>query len=330
MSLTMLDDGIRSARRLTGIGVPYRICTVGVRTPLPSFDVLKRGLCCTEFLDLVRRGGGKSQIGGTPRWGTFLESNFEYLEAFDSSRWYCVGSVPFQYWRGAEQEGHISIISRPNQKMMESAGIIGCVESRTPAEYTWQGGFQVVGTMPDFPGAEGLPWQSPWGSLSVAGYPGNCASPRATAVWMARVAEVIYGLPGILPVMTSCVEMTGGWIGEGCVTDVPGYLRAVDHYSVGWFQQQYDDNPAGVVFGWGSYQQLINAEYALSRFLDVALAKAPDWPVTGAEYKKSRAYSANALGEWAQDVQRSAFPDRYAKIGYPMAKDLLAGTIWAV
>ena len=42
-------------------------------------------------------------------------------------------------------------------------------------------------------------------------YPGDLANPEDVARWMAEVAKDEYGLPGILPVMTSCVELTAAW-----------------------------------------------------------------------------------------------------------------------
>lgn len=69
-------------------------------------------------------------------------------------------------------------------------------------------------------------------------YPGDDANPEDVARWMAAVAEEEYGLPGILPVITSCVELTDAWTAPGDVKDVRGYLKAVDHDSVGYFQQR--------------------------------------------------------------------------------------------
>lgn len=311
--MTTLDTAIAHGRAMRG--VKYRFCTTAARSPLPSDPVLRSGgMCCTEFMDAMRRAGGKRQIGGTGNWGRFLDSNAEYLEPYHSLRWYTVGSIPFQYWRGSSHEGHIGIISRPNQLLLDCSFSYGVSEFRLPSDYTYQGGFEVVGTMPDLPGAEGLPWRSPWGSISVGGYPGHCATPRATAQWMARVAAVIYGLPATLPVMTSYVELTQGWSGPGCVTDVPGYGNAVDYDSLGWFQQR----PAA---GWGTPQQITNAEYALAKFLDAAIREAPHWPTRDD-------YTAQALGAWAQRVQRSAYPNAYAQKGFPAAQKLLGGTRW--
>lgn len=137
-------------------------------------------------------------------------------------------------------------------------------------------------------------------------YPGDTADPVDVARWMSSVAEAEYSLPGILPVMTSCVELTQAWTGPGDVKTVPGYLYAQDHDSLGYFQQRPSQ-------GWGTPDMLIDADYALRAFLKAAKAIEDDSP----------ADTAAQLGAWCQAVQRSAYPDRYADLGYPMAKDLL-------
>jgi hypothetical protein len=131
---------------------------------------------------------------------------------------------------------------------------------------------------------------------------------------MAHVAHEQYDLPGILPVMTSCVELTGAWTGPGDVKDVRGYLRNVDACSVGYFQQQADDLGCGK-FGWGTRAQLIDAKYALKRFCEEA-----------AKYKgQFNAGNIGQLGEWCATVQRPRQDLRhlYADKGYPMASELL-------
>jgi hypothetical protein len=75
---------------------------------------------------------------------------------------------------------------------------------------------------------------------------------------------------------------------------------------LGWFQQR----PGA---GWGAPWQITNAEYALAKFLDAALANEP----------APRPTDPEGLGAWCQAVQRSAYPDAYAKKGYPMAAKLL-------
>jgi hypothetical protein len=149
-------------------------------------------------------------------------------------------------------------------------------------------------------------------------YPGDTATPEQVAVYFKSVAES-YDLPGILPVMTSCVELTAAWVLPGDVKDVTGYLVPADHWSVGYFQQQYDGNPEGKVFGWGTYDQCIDAEYAVNRFCQEAV-KFVDY-----EWNEDTT-DPEVLGRWCQAVQRSGVPDAYEDKGYPMARDLLAGT----
>lgn len=137
-------------------------------------------------------------------------------------------------------------------------------------------------------------------------YPGDTADPVDVAKYFAWVAENEYDLPGILPVMTSCVEITGAWTGPGDVKDVPGYLYAQDHDSLGYFQQRPSQ-------GWGTPAQLVDADYALRAFCREAKRIEDDSP----------AGTPEQLGAWCQAVQHSAYPERYAEIGYPMAVDLL-------
>jgi hypothetical protein len=140
-------------------------------------------------------------------------------------------------------------------------------------------------------------------------YPGDNANPEDVAGWMAQVAKDEYALPGILPVMTSCVELTAAWTGPGDVKTVPGYLGAVDFDSLGYFQQRPSQ-------GWGTPAQLTDANYALGAFCRAA-AKFKDW-----EWNEDTT-DAGLLGMWCQAVQRSAFPDAYRDKGYPMASKLL-------
>jgi hypothetical protein len=172
--------------------------------------------------------------------------------------------------------------------------------------------------------SDGAPWP-PWSSKyfekkryempKYRTYPGDLADPKDVAAWMAWVAENEYSLPGVLPVMTSVVELASAWTGPGDVKDVAGYLEPVDHCSVGYFQQQADDLGCGI-FGWGTRDQLIEASYALKRFCEEA-AKLRDW-----EWN-ANTFDPGQLGRWCQAVQRSAYPDRYRDRGYPMALNLI-------
>ncbi len=140
-------------------------------------------------------------------------------------------------------------------------------------------------------------------------FPGNCATPRETAQWCKSVAEGEFGLPGILPVMTSAVELTSAWTSEGCLDDIPGYNYSVDHDSLNLWQQRPSQ-------GWGTVAQLMDPEYALRAFCREAKRIEDDSP----------ADTPQQLGAWCQAVQRSAYPERYAERGYPIAKALLEQT----
>jgi hypothetical protein len=253
---------------------------------------------------MAEQGGGlRSELKG----GTYHYGNLIYpWEVFDPSRWYPVGSVPVQRYREGVSEGHVGMICRPNQLMLQSDTQNGVNELKTAAEQHEYTPFDWIGWLPGVPAADGLP--GPLGGTLLAGvegYPGDTATPEETAAWMGRVAKEIYGLPPELPVMCSLVELSQAWSGPGDVKDVPGYLYAVDHDSLGWFQQRPSQ-------GWGTPEQLTDAEYALAKFLDAALKAEPSPRPTDAE----------GLGAWIQSVQVSAFPDRYSR-QYDRARALL-------
>jgi hypothetical protein len=143
---------------------------------------------------------------------------------------------------------------------------------------------------------------------SLMDFPGNCASPKETAKWLASVAEDEFGLPGILPVMTVAVELTTALTSEGCLDDIPGYLSAVDHASLGLFQQQPP--------WWGTPEEIVDPDHAVRAFCREA-AKYKDW--------NWNTLSADELGRWCAMVQnpREDLRDLYAQKGYPLAKALL-------
>jgi hypothetical protein len=140
-------------------------------------------------------------------------------------------------------------------------------------------------------------------------FPGLCASPKETAAWCKSVAEEEFGLPGILPVMASAVELTSAWTSEGCLDDIPGYSWAVDHDSLGLWQQRPSQ-------GWGTVAQLSDPEYSLRAFCREA-------------DRFHGAYDENdpeELGMWCAAVQRPRedLEYLYAEKGWPIAKALLA------
>lgn len=75
-----------------------------------------------------------------------------------------------------------------------------------------------------------------------------------------------------------------------------------DHDSVGLFQQRHTT-------GWGTVAQIMDPSYAATRFYQ-ALADVPGW-------------ESMAVTVAAQTVQRSAFPDAYAK-HEPLARQVVA------
>jgi hypothetical protein len=75
-----------------------------------------------------------------------------------------------------------------------------------------------------------------------------------------------------------------------------------DHDSVGLFQQRYTT-------GWGTVAQIMDPSYAATKFYQ-ALASVPGW-------------ESMAVTIAAQTVQRSAFPDAYAK-HEPLARQVVA------
>lgn len=144
--------------------------------------------------------------------------------------------------------------------------------------------------------------------MPVLSFPGDCATPLETAAWCKSVAEEEWGLPGVLPIMASCVELTSAWTSEGCLSEIPGYNYAVDHDSLGLWQQR----PSA---GWGSVAQLQDPEYALRAFLREASKYQ-------GSYDKS---DPSELGAWCATVQRplAKYEYLYAEKGYPIAQGLL-------
>jgi len=304
--MSALDDMIVAGRHVKGAryvfwgGGPLEDCEP-MYMDCPGADVdyvFDNGINCSGLLNWMQDQIGFDNKGGTLHYGNIIDP----WENFDPSRWYPVGTLCVDQFTG-DSEGHVVMITRPNQLCLQATVPGGVNENLTPAQQHQWTPFEWAGWLPGIPAADGLPG---WGNGGVDGYPGDTATPIATARWMARVAERIYGLPGILPVMTSCVELTDAWTSEGDVKDVPGYLYSVDHDSYGWFQQRPSQ-------GWGTREQILDPEYALSKFLDAALREKPE-PVP---------VNPEGLGDWCQAVQRSGVPEAYAEKGYPIAVGLL-------
>jgi len=319
------QDIVESAYKL--LGAPYRTWHLGDPLPMwkkdgrgdppPASDLKDVGVMCADLINFALQDNGLRPGGGTQAFGDYLENT----SGFDPDTPGEPGAIAYRPYRGAAlgAQGHIALYVDEHTLIQALAGtqprFFGVTDQFSDKEtYNWGGNtlFTVYGFLPgvDYSGRpkDGTTTHAP------NTYPGDTASPKEVAHWMASVAHQQYDLPGILPVMTSCVELTGAWTGPGDVKDVRGYLRNVDACSVGYFQQQADDLGCGK-FGWGTRAQLIKAEYALRRFCEEA-----------AKYKgKFNVGNIGQLGEWCATVQRPRADLRhlYADKGYPMASELL-------
>src|ERR1044071_9243613 len=133
----------------------------------------------------------------------------------------------------------------------------------------------------------------------TSGPPGRGAhdASKLTEEQRGTVASIIdIGKKRKLPPLAWQVAIQAGMTESGLRS-----LNYGDRDSLGIFQMR----PS---MGWGSPAQVTDPHYAINKFYDV-LEKVPDW-------KQQRP------GESAQDVERSAFPDRYHK-WEPMAAHLI-------
>ncbi|MFD7158027.1 hypothetical protein ACFV9C_25735 [Kribbella sp. NPDC059898] len=132
------------------------------------------------------------------------------------------------------------------------------------------------------------------------GVPGQGTDPnptgplRTTQVGFAKLIDSVAiqrGLPGkatLIALMTALVE-----------SDLQNLLYG-DRDSYGLFQQR-------VSAGWGSFQQLTNPDYAIKAFFGGSDGPSPPGLVD------INGWPSMALGDAAQAVQVSAFPERYAQ-----------------
>lgn len=301
-----------------------------VNAPVPDIsEISEAGGFCVAVYNLACRWYGIT-IPNPYRdeaWDGGVLSTWTYW--YDNSKWYSDrraqgfqdGDLLISPYEGPSAQGHVSMIAHYNgvPYVLEWITSGGLAWSYSPDESNTWGDYRIVVPMETWaPKVSGGGGGGSKPTPIPAKYPGHCATPKETAYYFASVAEKEFDLPGILPVMASCVEMTCGWASEGCVTNCPGFLEPMDHWSVGWFQQQYDGNPDGVTFGWGTYEQCIDAEYSLRRFCrEAAGMKDFEW--------NRGATDPDVLGRWCQNVQRSGVPDAYRDKGYPMALVLLSG-----
>lgn len=99
----------------------------------------------------------------------------------------------------------------------------------------------------------------------------------------------------VITIMTVIVESRARMYANSTVPDslsLPHQAVGSDHDSVGLFQQR----PS---MGWGSVKELMTVDYSTNKFLSVL--------------KTTKGWKDMKLGDAAQAVQRSGFPDAYAK-----------------
>lgn len=309
---------IIQAARLLDTGTLYRWWYTGASLPMwlddgygwygysdcpPVSHVQSTGVMCSDLINFALQWNNLPAVGGTAAWASAVE-DWDYFDVNAAKQ---PGMIAVKGYASDWAQGHIALYVSEHQliQSINYPGVTAAYDDYTT--YQWaQCDFDYMGYIPgvDYSGSGG-----DGGKVSDPDvYPGDCADPVPVARWMAHIAKSEYGIPGILPVMTSCVEMTAAWTGPGCVYNIPGYSYAVDHDSLGYFQQR----PS---MGWGTPAQLQDADYALRAFLNEAVKYKGD-------YDENDPYS---LGEWCQAVQRSGVPDAYYNKGYPMAKELLKG-----
>lgn len=162
----------------------------------------------------------------------------------------------------------------------------------------------------DGPASAGDPASAPQGDV-YGSYPGDTANKPAIARWMGDCAEA-WSLPPELPVMASLTEISYAWDpGNRNIRDAWGYLVAVDHDSLGLFQQRprwWGCKREGQTnCTWEQRQKhIMDPPHALSEFLDAAL------DVKGQRVQDpdgNRHHCMNgdegAYGMWCQAIQRS-------------------------
>ncbi len=300
----------------------------GVNAPPPkASEVRSRGAFCVAVSNLMYRHLGlkipnpfndEAYDGGiVSSWEAYYSSS----EWFDVNTSYPDGTFVMSPYNSAAlgDQGHIAMIWHYN-------GVPYCMEWIFNPGGTWNytlresnawGQYQIAIRPAQWVPLAGGSFDAkpqptkPTKPTDPMKYPGDLADPDVVARWMARVAYEEYGLPPVLPVMCSYVELTGAWTGPGDVKTVPGYLGAVDYDSLGYFQQRPSQ-------GWGTPSQLTDADYALRKFCSVAYEN------SGGTWNKDQT-GTQILGEWCQAVQRSAFPNAYRDKGYPAAMKLIEG-----
>lgn len=292
-----------------------------VNEPLPDISEIN-GAFCVAVYNLADRWFGVKIPNpyGDEAWDGGVAATWEYW--YSSSMWYTDraaqgfvdGDLLVSPYAGPSAQGHVSMVCHYDgvPYVIEWITNGGLVWNYTVEESDAWGRYQIC--IPASQWSEGKAnGGAPPANKPLSKFPGNCATPKETAYWMAYVAETEFGLPKVLPVMTSCVELTSAWTSSGCLDDIPGFLpgTAQDFDSLGLFQQRPSQ-------GWGTPEECSDPEHSLRKFCQEA-AKLKNYE------RNKETTDPEVLGAWCQAVQRSAFPERYADIGYPLATQLLQG-----
>ena len=242
----------------------------------------RRGVDCSGMIDASLRDMGLPDLGGSVR----ISNSLLGRQPYRSDGWYLRGTVLVNDdVQPGWDASHVAVVhDAENQRVIHSRGLEGVVDHEHHAESNERANYKWVGYLPQL-GVDADPRY----------FPGWFAHPALVAVYMATVARDGFSLPDVLPVMCSMAELADSWVpGPMAIHEVPGYSYAVDHDSLGFFQQR----PAA---GWGQPEQIMDPEYALRAFCRCAANLRPD----------PEPQDAAGLGEWCANVQRPSEEYRY-------------------
>jgi len=279
--LSLLDDFFVRCESLKGPSYNYGGGRNGESLALAQ----QQGVDCSGMIDVSLRDMGLPDLGGTVR----ISNSLLGRQPYRSDGWYPRGTVLVNDdAQPGRDESHVAVVHEAeNQLVIHSRRLEGVVDHQHHAESNEQANYEWVGYLPQL-GVD----------VDPLSFPGWFAHPALVAVYMATVARDEFALPEVLPVMCSMAELAGSWEpGPVAIHEVPGYSYAVDHDSLGFFQQR----PAA---GWGRPEQIMDPEYALRAFCRRAANLRPN----------EEPQDAAGLGEWCANVQRphEEYRRRYA------------------
>jgi hypothetical protein len=277
----LLDDFFARCESLKG--PPYNIG--GGRNGESLALAQQRGVDCSGMIDVSLRDMGLPYSGNT----LTISNRLLGRQPYRSDGWYPRGTVLVNDdFHPGRDRSHVAVVhDAEKQLIINSRRPDGVVDHEHHAESDEHANYIWVGYLPQL-GVD----------LDPRYFPGWFAHPALVAVYMASVARNEFSLPEVLPVMCSIAELADAWVPSPvAINEVPGYSYAVDHDSLGFFQQR----PAA---GWGQPEQVMDPEYALRAFCRAAANLRPD----------PEPRDATGLGEWCANVQRPSreYRHRYA------------------